>query len=54
MPDWEAFVSSQLTDLALPQEERADVNCRASFRLERFAAENPFRKNEKGHHDKSR
>src|SRR6266404_2598216 len=25
MPDWEAFVSSQLTDLALAPEERADV-----------------------------
>ncbi len=34
MPDWEAFVSSQLTDLALAPEERADVIAELATHLE--------------------
>src|SRR6266700_4523969 len=34
MPDWEAFVSSQLTDLALAAEERADVIAELATHLE--------------------
>ncbi len=34
MPDWEAFVCSQLADLALAPEERADVIAELATHLE--------------------